>query len=75
MRSGNRRQAPSPKISEKTRPEARQRRVGRIFDIFAADFCYRTARGRSTRGSNVGLNANFGLWRRAEGSIVAVMGA
>ena len=31
------------KISE-NRPEARQRALGAFFDIFAGDFCYRTAR-------------------------------
>ena len=61
----------SPKISEKSRPEAYQRRVGRIFDIFTADFLLLNRTGVQHKGFKCKL------WRlgHAEGPIVAVMGA
>jgi hypothetical protein len=55
----------------KSRPEAYQRRVGRIFDILTADFLLLNRTGVQHKGFKCKL------WRlgHAEGPIVAVMGA
>ena len=63
--------APWTENKRKSRPEAYQRRVGRIFDIFTADFLLLNRTGLQHKGFKCKL------WRlgHAEGPIVAVMGA